>query len=134
MKYSQFNSVINISEQYNVIFNAMSGDYILLTQESSQLVLAQEIEKLPVELKQQLIDTQMLIDTTVIPKGQLQQEGKSQTTMIERFNNVIRQRCSRFVRKPCSFSKKYENFVLALKFFLTEYNLDIIAKNPSLSR
>ena len=71
--------------------------------------------------------------TAVIPKGQLQQEGKSQTTMIQRFNNVIRQRCSRFVRMTCSFSKKYENLVLALRFFLTQYNLDIIAKNPSLS-
>lgn len=35
---------------------------------------------------------------TAVPKGQHQKEGKEQTTIIERFNNTMRQRCSRLVR------------------------------------
>lgn len=69
---------------------------------------------------------------TVFRKGQLQQESKSQTTKIERINNTIRQRCSRLVRKALSFSKKWENHYLAIKYFLVNYNLDILAKNLSL--
>jgi len=68
----------------------------------------------------------------VFGKGQLSQEGKKQTTMIERFNNTIRQRCSRLVRKALSFSKKWENHYLAIKYFLVNYNLEKISKNPSL--
>jgi insertion element IS1 protein InsB len=64
--------------------------------------------------------------------GQLNQEGKRQTTKIERFNNTIRQRCSRLVRKALSFSKKWENHYLAIKYFIVNYNLGKIAKNPSL--
>lgn len=69
---------------------------------------------------------------TVFKKGQLQQEGKTQTRYIERINNTIRQRCSRLVRKTLSFSKKWENHYLAIKYFLVNYNLEILAKNPSL--
>ena len=70
--------------------------------------------------------------TAAVPKGQLQQEGKGQTTKIERINNTIRQRCSRLVRKSLSFSKKWENHYFAIKYFLVNYNLDILAKNASL--
>ena len=69
---------------------------------------------------------------TVFGKGQLQQQGKRQTTKIERINNTIRQRCSRLVRKALSFSKKWENHYLAVKYFLVNYNLNILAKNASL--
>ncbi|MDW7692618.1 IS1 family transposase [Flammeovirgaceae bacterium SG7u.111] len=68
---------------------------------------------------------------SVFAKGQLGQEGKKQTTMIERFNNTIRQRCSRLA-KALSFSKKWENHYLAIKYFIVNYNLEKIAKNPSL--
>ena len=68
----------------------------------------------------------------VFENGQLNQEGKKQTTMIERFNNTIRQRCSRLVRKALSFSKKWENHYLAIKYFIVNYNLEKISKNPSL--
>ena len=70
--------------------------------------------------------------STVFRQGQLQQEGKGQTTRIERVNNTIRQRCSRLVRKTLSFSKKWENHYLAIKYFLVNYNFDILAKKPSL--
>jgi len=69
---------------------------------------------------------------TVFKKGQLQQEGKPETTKIERFNCTVRQRCSRLVRKSLSFSRKWENHYLAIKYFLVNHNLAILAKNPSL--
>ena len=66
------------------------------------------------------------------PKKQLRQEGKRQTTKIERFNNTIRQRNSRLVRLALSFSKKWENHYNSIKYFIVNYNNEIIAKNPSL--
>ena len=44
------------------------------------------------------------------------------TNHIERFNNTIRQRCSRLVRLALSFSKKIENHIGAIKYFIAEYN------------
>ena len=69
---------------------------------------------------------------SIFNKGQLNQEGKKHTVIIERFNNTIRQRCSRLVRKALSFSKKWENHYLAIKYFIVNYNLQKIATNPSL--
>ena len=68
----------------------------------------------------------------VFQKGQLQQEGKKNTRYIERLNNTLRQRCSRLVRKTLSFSKKWENHYYAIKYFLVQYNYEIIAKKASL--
>lgn len=47
---------------------------------------------------------------------------KGLTNHIERFNNTLRQRCSRLVRKALSFSKKMENHVGAIKYFICHYN------------
>lgn len=69
---------------------------------------------------------------TVFAKGRHQVEGKRQTTLIERFNNTLRQRCARLVRKTLSFSKTWENHYLAIKYFLVCYNLERLAKKPSL--
>lgn len=44
------------------------------------------------------------------------------TNHIERFNNTIRQRCSKLVRLALSFSKKLENHVGAIKYFIADYN------------
>ena len=44
------------------------------------------------------------------------------TAYIERFNCTLRQRCSRLVRKTLSFSKKEENHVGAIKYFICHYN------------
>jgi insertion element IS1 protein InsB len=68
----------------------------------------------------------------VFQKGQHQAEGKKQTTRIERLNNTLRQRCSRLVRKTLSFSKSWQNHFLAIRFFLTNYNFEKLASNPSL--
>jgi len=47
---------------------------------------------------------------------------KGYTNHIERFNNTLRQRCSRLVRKTLSFSKKLENHIGAIKYFICHYN------------
>lgn len=47
-----------------------------------------------------------------------------ETAHIERFNNTIRQRLARFVRKSLSFSKKDCFHHIALQLFIHEYNLE----------
>jgi IS1 family transposase len=47
---------------------------------------------------------------------------KGYTNHIERFNNTLRQRCSRLVRDTLSFSKKLENHIGAIKYFICHYN------------
>jgi insertion element IS1 protein InsB len=46
------------------------------------------------------------------------------TNHIERFNNTLRQRLSRLVRATLSFSKKVENHIGAIQFFICHYNLE----------
>ena len=46
------------------------------------------------------------------------------TNHIERFNNTLRQRLARLVRDTLSFSKKIENHIGAIKFFICHYNLE----------
>jgi IS1 family transposase len=48
------------------------------------------------------------------------EEGK--TNHIERFNNTLRQRLSRFVRRTLSFSKSLEMHTACLRLFLHRYN------------
>ena len=45
------------------------------------------------------------------------------TNHIERFNNTLRQRVSRLVRATLAFSKKLENHVGAIRYFICHYNL-----------
>ena len=44
------------------------------------------------------------------------------TSLIERLNNTLRQRLSRLVRKTLSFSKKLENHIGAIWYFVHHYN------------
>lgn len=44
------------------------------------------------------------------------------TNHIERFNNTMRQRISRLVRATLSFSKKLENHIGAIWYFIHYYN------------
>ena len=62
----------------------------------------------------------------VIPDEHHQAVGKDSglTAHIERFNNTIRQRLARFVRKTLSFSKSDEMHLLCLHLFLHRYNLE----------
>jgi len=52
-------------------------------------------------------------------------KNKGYTNHIERFNLTLRQRCSRLVRKALSFSKKLENHIGAIKYFICHYNKNI---------
>jgi insertion element IS1 protein InsB len=44
------------------------------------------------------------------------------TSYIEGLNNTLRQRISRLVRKSLSFSKKIENHIGAIWYFIRDYN------------
>lgn len=70
----------------------------------------------------------------VLPSKRHRAVGKEsgQTNHIERFNNTLRQRCSRFVRKTLSFSKKVVNHIGALWYFIHHYNAEQRAK-PSIT-
>jgi insertion element IS1 protein InsB len=64
----------------------------------------------------------------VIPAGQHHVCGKESglTSGVERFNCTLRQRVSRLVRKTLSFSKKLENHIGAIKYFICHYNREVI--------
>ncbi len=66
----------------------------------------------------------------VLPAKRHRAVGKEsgQTNHIERFNNTLRQRCSRLVRKTLSFSKKLANHIGALWYFIHDYNVQQRAK------
>ena len=49
-------------------------------------------------------------------------KGAGQTCHIERFNNILRQRLGRFVRKTLSFSKTDAMHENCLRLFLHGYN------------
>ncbi len=53
-------------------------------------------------------------------------KGEGQTSHVERWNNTLRQRLARFVRKTLSFSKSEEMHEVCLKLFLHRYNADVI--------
>ena len=55
-------------------------------------------------------------------------KDSGQTSHIERFNNTLRQRCSRLVRKTLSFSKKTANHIGAIWYFIDDYNTQQRAK------
>lgn len=64
---------------------------------------------------------------TVLPTKRHRAVGKDsgQTNHIERFNCTLRQRVSRLVRKTLSFSKKLENHIGAIWYFIHHYNASL---------
>jgi len=64
---------------------------------------------------------------SVIPSKRHRAVGKEtgQTNHIERLNNTFRQRISRLVRSSLSFSKKLDNHVGAIWYFIHDYNLQL---------
>lgn len=54
------------------------------------------------------------------------EKGSGETNHIERFNNTLRQRCSRLVRKTLSFSKKLDNHIGAIWMFIHHYNKSLL--------
>lgn len=68
--------------------------------------------------------------TVIPPERHLYSKIKKDTNHLERFNNTIRQRCSRFVRNNLAFSKSLENHIGALMYFFCHYNLKCQEKYP----
>jgi IS1 family transposase len=66
--------------------------------------------------------------TRVLPSKRHKAVGKKTglTNHIERFNNMLRQRVSRLVRKTLSFSKKLENHIEAIIYFINHYNKSLL--------
>ena len=66
-------------------------------------------------------------DDTVLPNKRHRAVGKDndQTNRIERFNCTLRQRISRLVRKTLSFSKKLDNHIGAIWYFIHYYNTSL---------
>ena len=64
---------------------------------------------------------------TILPSKRHRAVGKEsgQTSHIERFNCTLRQRVSRLVRKTLSFSKKLENHIGAIWYFIHHYNASL---------
>jgi IS1 family transposase len=64
----------------------------------------------------------------VIPSKRHRAVGKEtgKTSYIERFNNTLRQRVSRLVRKTLSFSKSLENHIGAIWYFVHHYNASLL--------
>lgn len=64
---------------------------------------------------------------TVIPSKRHRAVGKEtgQTNHIERLNNTFRHRVSRLVRKNLAFSKKMDNHVGAIWYFIHHYNAEL---------
>jgi IS1 family transposase len=60
----------------------------------------------------------------VIPSEQHTAAGKETglTAHVERWNNTLRQRLGRFVRKSLSFSKSETMHEICLRLFLHDYN------------
>jgi insertion element IS1 protein InsB len=65
----------------------------------------------------------------VIPTEQHMAVGKDsvETAHVERWNNTLRQRLSRFVGKSLSFSKSEEMHEVCLRLFLHSYNLALLS-------
>jgi insertion element IS1 protein InsB len=66
----------------------------------------------------------------VFPQKRHRAVGKDtgKTNYIERFNNTMRQRISRLVRKTLSFSKILSNHIGAIWYFIHEYNATLSIK------
>ena len=63
----------------------------------------------------------------ILPAKRHRAVGKAtgKTNHIERFNCTLRQRISRLVRKTLSFSKKLENHIGAIWYFVHYYNASL---------
>ncbi|BAP55298.1 IS1 transposase [Thioploca ingrica] len=53
-------------------------------------------------------------------------KGTGKTNHIDRFNNTLRQRISRLGRKTLAFSKKLENHLGAIAYFIHYYNSSLL--------
>ena len=52
---------------------------------------------------------------------------EGQTSHVEAFNTVLRQRVARLVRKTCAFSKSFDNHEMVIRLFIQSYNENILS-------
>jgi IS1 family transposase/transposase-like protein len=66
----------------------------------------------------------------VIPAEKHHPSAKSEgeTNHVERFNNTLRQRCSRLVRKGLSYSKNFWNYCGSILYFIDNYNRELLSE------
>ena len=72
-------------------------------------------------------ETYQIVFGTLASQHQSVGKETGQTAHVERWNNTLRQRLARFVRKTLSFSKSDEYHDIALRLYLHEYNLKVIS-------
>jgi len=97
----------------------------------SELTCRQLWNKIPDSYRQGMCYTDFWkAYAAVIPDDQHEAVGKEtgETAHVERFNNTIRQRLARFVRKTLSFSKSSLMHDICFRLFLWRYNMDIRKK------
>ena len=52
---------------------------------------------------------------------------QGRTSQVEAFNTVLRQRLARLVRKTCAFSKSVEMHEIVIRWFIQQYNEEILS-------
>jgi len=85
-------------------------------------------KKLPQQYKRfTTVSDLWLAYAKVFPKSSHSMLGKDsgQTNHVERFNNTLRQRLARYVRKSLSFSKKESWHNIVTKLFIFYYNISV---------
>jgi insertion element IS1 protein InsB len=91
-------------------------------------------EQMPAVYREQatFYTDQYEVYTGVIPSAQHRAISKlaRKTNHVERFNCTLRQRVSRLVRATLSFSKKVNNHIGAIRYFICDYNLTKSAALP----
>ncbi|MBK8183211.1 MAG: hypothetical protein IPK63_10105 [Candidatus Competibacteraceae bacterium] len=82
------------------------------------------MDRIPLAYRQSLLYTDHLESYhNILPAAQHRAAyAKGSTNHVERFNNTLRQRLGRFVRKTLSFSKSVQMHEIAIRLFLHHYN------------
>jgi IS1 family transposase len=91
-------------------------------------------ERIPLALRRALVFTDFWeAYQKVVPVGQhiACGKGSGQTNHIERWNNTLRQRLGRFVRKTLSFSKLDSMHEMCLLLYLHHYNTQMARGAPA---
>ena len=55
------------------------------------------------------------------------QKKYGETTQVEAFNTIIRQRMARLVRRTCAFSKSEIMHEIAIRLFIYQYNIECLS-------
>jgi len=57
----------------------------------------------------------------------MSKKKQGRTSQVEAFNTILRQRLARLVRKTCAFSKSMEMHEIVIRWFIQQYNEDILS-------